>query len=841
MNRCLSNALAVALALSSASVAVPGTAFAAQQVAVTIELPAQPLATALRELARQADIQIAVQSELTDGKVAPSLSGKYEPAIALQTLLQGSDLVAYQINEHTFGIRSIHANASSSNLAGTGRMQLAQADESTSDAGQLEEIIVTATKRAESVREISGSVSALTGGDLSRLGAQSMEDYLTRTPGVVFNGGTPGLSTAVIRGISTTTATDQGQGTTGYFIDDVPLTDPYFSLAIPDIDAFDVGNVTVLRGPQGTLFGSASLGGAINYQTAKADPRRWSVQAETTAADVADGGADWAGKVMVNAPLIADQLAVRATYVYRHVAGYIDNVGMNKNDVNETTIRGGRVQALWTPTERTKLSYLFLDQLTGTRDDGFEQPALGELRKDSVIAEYNNFETLIHNLRLDQDFGFATLTVSAAHHKKTLDSQNDFTLEFGAPGVIFPGIGFPLVKLPSWGSSSGKTFEVRLASNTKQPFEYLIGVMRDDTSMRVFQALDVPGIGSVLDTVFGPGAGELLAPGDQLLNAAIPLRGVETAVFGEASYRFNDRWKLTLGGRAFDTKVDTENISSGLASGAQPGEVLHESADQDERGFTPKASITFTPDERFMAYALASQGFRYGGPNIAQSEPGFTVPREFKSDSLWNYEIGTRSTLLDRRLQLDGTVFYVDWSDIQLRQKTPGQINFASNAGKARSYGFEGSVNWAVSRSLSLSANATYLNAELEQDFVSNPGSTTPMLVPAGTTLPGASKWQISDALSYAWSGRALEPSLLISHRYISEAPSGVLGESLRQGDYHLIDARLNLRIDKVDVALFVNNIADERGVTTQTLFGDQLALYLTRPRTVGLTLAYRL
>lgn len=841
MNRCISNALAVALALSSVSVAVPDVAVAAGQAAVTIELPAQSLATALCELARQADIQIAVQSELTDGKTAPSLSGKYAPAIALQTLLQGSDLVAYQINEHTFGIRSIHANPSSSNLEGTGRIQLAQANESNSEVPQLEEIIVTATKRAESVREISGSVSALTGGDLARLGAQSMEDYLTRTPGVVFNGSTPGLSTAVIRGISTTTATDQGQGTTGYFIDDVPLTDPYFSLAIPDIDAFDVGNVTVLRGPQGTLFGSASLGGAINYQTAKPDPRHWDVQAETTAADVADGGVDWAGKVMVNAPLIADQLAVRATYVYRRAAGYIDNVGTGEKDVNETTIRGGRVQALWTPTERTKLSYLFLDQLTDTHDDGFEQPALGELRKASTIAEFNNFETTIHNLRLDQDFGFGTLTVSAAHHEKTLDSQNDFTLEFGAPGVIFPGIGFPLVELPSWGSSSGKTFEVRLASNSNRPFEYLIGAMRDDTHMRVFQAIDVPGVGAVLDSVFGPGAGQLLAPGDELLNAAIPLRGVETAVFGEASYRFNDQWKLTLGGRAFDTKVDTAIVSSGLASGAQPGETLYQSADQDERGFTPKASITFTPDDRFMAYALASQGFRYGGPNIAQSEPGFAVPREFKSDSLWNYEIGTRSTLLDRRLQLDGTVFYVDWSDIQLRQQTPGQLNFASNAGKASSYGVEGSVNWAVSRSLSLSANATYLNAELEQDFVSNPGSATPVLVAAGTTLPGASKWQISDSLSYAWSAGSLEPSLLISHRYISEAPSGVLGETLRQGDYHLVDARLSVRIDKVDVVLFVNNIADERGVTTQTLFGDELARYLTRPRTVGLTLAYRL
>jgi iron complex outermembrane recepter protein len=845
MKRCKSIALAVSLAISGASFGISNTVLAAErETAVKLELPAQSLATALREFARQTGIQIAVQSELTDGKSTPSLSGKYSPAIALQALLQGTDLIAYPVNERTYGIRSINAEPSSSNIGFANRVRLAQADgqDSASEAGALEEIIVTATKRPESVREISGSVSALTGAELSRLGAQSMEDYLTRTPGVVFNGSTPGFSTATIRGISTTTGTDQGQGTTGYFLDDIPLTDPYFALAIPDIDAFDVGNVTVLRGPQGTLFGSASLGGAINYQTAKPEAGMWDLRAETTAANVAHGGVDWAGKVMVNAPLISDQLAVRGTYVYRQVAGFVDNLGTNENDANETRIRGGRLQALWTPTERTKVGYLFLDQFMDTVDDGFEQPSLGRLRKDTVIPEFNNFETVIHNLRLDQDLGFAILTASAAHHKKTLDSNNDITLEFGGPGVILPGIGFPLVTLPSWGSSTGKTFEVRLASATHQPFEYLIGAMRDDTRMQVAQTIGAPGAAAALDEIFGPGSGELLAPADELLNVAIPLRGVETALFGEASYRFNEQWKLTLGGRAFETKVATATISSALFSGAEPGgPPIYQSGTQDERGFTPKASITWMPTEKLMAYALASQGFRYGGPNIAQSEPGFTVPSGFKSDALWNYEIGTRSTWLDRRLQFDGTLFYVDWSDIQLRQRTPAQINFATNAGKARSYGFEGAVNWAITSRWGLIVNATYLNAELAQDFVSNPSGATPIVVAKGTTLPGASRWQVADTLSYQWRDHPFEPSFLISHRYISDAPSGVLGESLQQGDYHLLDARVSIRVDKADVTLFVDNIADTRGVTTQMTFGAQLARYLVRPRTVGLTLAYRL
>jgi len=839
MKHCRSIALAVSLAISSTSLGLSSVTLAAERAAtVTVELPAQSLASALREFARQTGIQIAIQSELTDGKTSQGLRGKYSPAVALQALLRGTDLIAYPVNDNTYGIRSLHAGAAGANPLDDDQTRVAPAE----PASGLEEVIVTATKRPESVREISGSVSALTGDDLSKLGAQSMEDYLTRTPGVVFNGSTPGFSSATIRGISTTTATDQGQGTTGYFIDDVPLTDPYFALAIPDIDAFDVGNVTVLRGPQGTLFGSASLGGAINYQTAKPDAGGWDMRAETTAADVAHGGVDWAGKLMVNAPLVSDKLAVRGTYVYRNVAGYVDNVGMGTKDANETTIRGGRLQVLWTPTDHTKVSYLFLDQLTGTRDDGYEQPAVGRLTKRSVLPEYNNFETRIHNLRVDHDFGFATLTAAAAHHKKTMRTFVDFTEVFGAPDAIFPGVALPVVELPSWGSSSGKTFEVRLASASHQPFEYLIGAMRDDTRMDVNQSIDVPGAGPILDAALGPGAGAMFASGDQLLYAAIPLRGVETAVFGEASYRFSDQWKLTLGGRAFDTKVDTATITSGLLGGTLPGQPpLHQAGSQDERGFTPKASLTWTPGPTFMAYALASQGFRYGGPNIAQSEPGFVVPRGFKSDSLWNYEVGARSTLLDRRLQLDGTLFYVDWSDIQLRQRTPGQINFATNAGKARSYGFEGAVNWAATRNLSLSANLTYLNAELSRAFVSNPGGLTPILVDAGTTLPGASKWQVSDAISYQWSTAPLQPALLLSHRFISSAPSGVLGETLRQGDYHLVDARASVRIDKLDVTLFVDNIADTRGVTTQIMNGPLLQQYLVRPRTIGLTLAYRL
>jgi outer membrane receptor protein involved in Fe transport len=172
----------------------------------------------------------------------------------------------------------------------------APADDSSAST-TVTEVVVTATKRPEAVRKISGAVTAFSGDQLEKLGAQDMSDYLTRTPGVVFDSSTPGWSTVVIRGVSTTNGIDQGQSTTGLFINDVPLTDPFYSIATPDIDAFDVNNVAILRGPQGTLFGSASLGGAVNYQAAAPVLGKFDAHLQASIEDVDHGGAGGSGKV----------------------------------------------------------------------------------------------------------------------------------------------------------------------------------------------------------------------------------------------------------------------------------------------------------------------------------------------------------------------------------------------------------------------------------------------------------------------------------------------------------------------------------------------------------------
>jgi outer membrane receptor protein involved in Fe transport len=700
----------------------------------------------------------------------------------------------------------------------------------------LQEIIVTATKRPEEVRAISGSVTAMTGRDLEQLGAQSMADYLTRTPGVVFNASIPGDSSVAIRGVSTTTGLDQGQGTTGYFINDVPLTDPYNSVATPDIDTFDVDNVAVLRGPQGTLFGSASLGGAINYQAAQPDLKKYDLHLQGTAESTKHGGTGGSGKMMVNVPLIENVFAVRAVYIYRQDAGYIDNLGTGQKDANRTLVRGGRIEALWTPSDNTRVSYLYLDQTQDTRDLGYDTPGLTPpLEKDSARESYD-FRVLLHNLRVDQDLGIGTLTVTASYHEKTQYSVQDYTL---AAGGLLPGVSPILIIQPA--TSDGTTFEARLASPAGDRFEYLVGLMHDAAHEHFVNLLEGPGAAAAIEAAYGPifgaGIGELSAPNDVVLNATIPVTGLESALFGEATYHFNDAWKATLGGRAFETQDRAETSSYGFLTLVSSGALSSDlTGSQKQSGFLPKGSITWTPNQDMMAYALVDKGFRYGGPNLFTAAPGASVPAQFRSDSLINYEIGTRTSWLDQRLQLDASIFHIDWSDVQLHLQTSLGLNYAANAGKAKINGFEGTAKYRVTQGLTLSGSLTNVDAKLAEPFDSGSGQG---VVPKGATLPGASKWQATGALNYEWSSVPLTPSLVVADRYISKAP-GIFYTGLPQGDYNLVDVRLALHAKQLTFTAFVDNLADRRGLTNANVLPPVQDFYV-RPRTVGLTVDYRL
>ncbi|RYY28814.1 MAG: TonB-dependent receptor [Sphingomonadales bacterium] len=694
------------------------------------------------------------------------------------------------------------------------------------------DIIVTANKRSEPLREIAGSVSAQTGEQLQAIGAQEFRDYLTRVPGVAFNDGPPQNSTVVIRGIGTTAGLDQGQGTTGYFINDVPLTEAGYSIVVPNVDTFDVDRVEVLRGPQGTLFGSASLGGAINYIANQADPSGFdaAVDGALTLTKNGDGQIGYHAKAMVNAPLVRDKLAVRLVVTQRVDPGYIDNIGTGIDGANDAKNLGVRGSVTFTPDEDTKLSYLGLYYRTKSDDKSFAQtalaiadPAVGELARSATFSETDLFETEIHSLRLDRDFGGANLTLLGAFNKKTGDIVGDLTLD---DCCVTLNPGQPSVFLQA-GVSDTYSFEARVASQKSDSFDWLVGATWINTKKRFEEHLTSPGIAAAL-----PGAAAAgLIVGDEYYFGYGDTKAEELALFGEASLYLGNL-TLTGGGRLFNNE---QTRTSGQFLLFYPGGNITLPQKLSDSGFTPKVSAKYQFNRDAMIYALASKGFRFGSPNLGLLPlPGFDTPDGTTSDSLWNYELGTRLSFLDHKLQIDVTGFYVDWSNIQVRLVRPDGLTYGANAGKAVSKGVEGSVNLRLG-GFSYSVNGTYLDAK-----ITDPIPTAFGLIASGKRLPSAAKWRISNTLSYNFGGEAA-PTVTLLHRYVSKAP-GYLNSPAIFDDYHLFDARASLNFASVNLALFVNNIGDKRAVTfgySSTATGNNQ--FYVRPRTIGVQASWSL
>jgi outer membrane receptor protein involved in Fe transport len=197
---------------------------------------------------------------------------------------------------------------------------------------------------------------------------------------------------------------------------------------------------------------------------------------------------------------------------------------------------------------------------------------------------------------------------------------------------------------------------------------------------------------------------------------------------------------------------------------------------------------------------------------------------------LINYELGIRPAWFDHTLTLDTTLFFIDWSDIQLRLARPDGFDYVTNAGAAHNKGIENSLSWKPNQNWTLQANLTYLEATLAQNLALGGGTT----LPDGATLPGASKWTSSETASYTWS-TSFAPYFRISHRFVSKATSDFT-DTLPIGNYKIFDIRGGGRLGlNITAALYVDNIADKRGVTAAEDFGNSMTNFLIKPRTIGL------
>ena len=680
------------------------------------------------------------------------------------------------------------------------------------------EIIVTAQKREERIQDVPISISVVDQEQILNSGASQLIDYAAYVPGFqVDNAGSPGRSTLSLRGV----APIGPSATVGIYLDDAPIgssgiynRSQVFTL---DLLPYDIERLEVLRGPQGTLYGASSIGGLLKYVTVQPRLDRMSVHAGGEIFDIAHGdGLGWGVNFMGSVPIIKDQLAVSASYSRRDTPGYIDNILRGEDDVNDAVQKGGRLAVLWQPADNLQVQLTALRQKTESDNFGVvyetfnnDPPAPGAsfLSTNSQLPEPFHSDFHFYSGRLAYDFGFAELSSTTSYSKLEILETADASRAFGP---IWGGLAI----FPASLHQKKFTEEVRLTSASSQRFEWMVGFFytdEDNDHQQIVHALDLQGNANAFDPFAIVG---------------LPNKYMEYALFGNATYKFNDRVHLTGGLRwAKNEQTFTQSFAIpllGLVSGG-PGE-------SEEDVFTFSISPQFNISRDAMVYARIASGYRPGGPNVAL--PGF--PATVDSETVTSYEAGVKANFLDRVVSLDAAVYLLDWNDLQIGQAFANGINGLVNAGTAKSKGFEAALSVYPLPGLTLGANFAYADSECTQ--------TTPNCTD-GDRLPNIPKASGALTANYDFplSGTA-EGHVGGAFRFVGDRISGAESapDTIPVDGYSTLDLNGSVTFDnRWTVRAYVRNLFDTEGRITSnradTVNPGFISTVPLQPRTIGL------
>jgi len=814
----LTKVIAISLGLSAST----GLIQAAENDLQYYDIAPNTMSEALKVFAMETNSEILFSPSLVANKTMSGLKGEYTRQEALTTMLAGANLVAEKSDDKVFMVVSTESerNISRANIA-AGDAGMGAAEKKAYRNSGIEEITVTANKREQDLQDVAMSLSALTGDDLNRIGAVGAQDYLAQIPGVNYNSLGRGRSPIIIRGISTgsTTITDQ-QSTTAIYIDELPSLSRWGAWTNTDPSTFDIERVELLRGPQGTLFGSGALGGALRVITNKPDASEFQSSVDIGQSFTQGGDDSNSINAMLNIPLIDDRLALRVVAFSRNDGGYIDNTRRNEKNVNSGETEGGRIMLGYKHNDNLSLR-LTANHQSDTLDDGSE---VFRDSDDGGTYEYNgslrassDISISVFNLSADYSFGSMLLTSSTTYSER----DSSITRDFGAiTNEIFDtGLGVDDVSHIVIDDVKSFAQEVRLSSQGDGSLLWTVGAF--------FFEQDI-------DTIEDWTAQVL----DDVVLAGVYLPHVtEKAIFGELTYEITDQLSITAGGRWFDNTFEFEvPVFEGLIlEGSFPTPLQEEASNS----FTPKVSISYHATDDVHVYATASEGFRVGQVNFGAT-PENRIPPTFGPDSLWNYEAGVKSILLDGQLKLNVAGFYIDWSDIQLSRDTVltdgVAVNHVDNAGDAASKGLEVEVTYIPSDRLELGSSLTYNKATLKTVLEGVD------LIP-GSTLPGTPEFSMANYLQYTKDDLLgdLAGYVRLSHKYVGEMVSQIDNASEFYSDsYNMFDLRAGLYVGNYEVSLYVDNLLNNDAVTSRYDLGfsnwTTFKAYRLKPRTFGLS-----
>ncbi|MBB6521338.1 TonB-dependent receptor [Pseudoteredinibacter isoporae] len=705
---------------------------------------------------------------------------------------------------------------------------------------QLEEIIVTASRRTENLQDVAASVASVDPQSFQQNGLNELQDIIEYTPGINWeDGGGRGVGTITMRGIPQSGAIR----TVGIYVDDTPLVSAsgFSGAAGGTIDAslIDLSRIEVVKGPQGTLYGASSVGGMIRYinRAPSLDEVRGEFSIDLSH-NKGPGSHNVIASGRISGPLVENSLGATLSLFQAEDSGFTQVVNPSNGEplrkrADQARSKGLSVNLLWEANDNASVNFKYLRQ-TGQSDllsnvtllPGTDTPAFGDY---STINQPLPLEskTEVSSLSIDYDFSWGSVTSSSSLSDRSVFVNLDRSAQLAPVNDLIYG-------LPAGSTESVITIsaqdmqrfvqEIRLSSIESQTVEWILGLfyMNEDAGNRQ-QAQPKPFLGAGLFDVSFPSAYE------------------EYALFGNVTWYANEQLDVTLGMRYSDHETEMENISVGPLTG--PGQPLSRFSDQTS---TYLATLRYRPNENHSLYARASSGYRPISSNLALLNPatGENLAQPFvEADKIWSYELGMKGILPDLDSRYEFALWYSDWDNFQTRFVFNGVSVGANAQGSLISQGAEFSLSSLIGDKLQLQLGLSYSDSELDEQ-------ETTLGAIRGERYPGQALWSGSIQFNYALPEiNEWQTALNVGLRYIGENDSTFSRSQVQQAmtvdAYSLVDSSLNFEQGKQQISFYLNNLLDEQSIVNRSdslsnngqLFSSAI---FTPPRTVGVRYRYQ-
>ena len=677
------------------------------------------------------------------------------------------------------------------------------------------------------------AVSVVTSEQLDNQHATQFTDYAAYIPGLQFtSAGTPGKTGIALRGIAPISS-----GTTiGTYVDEIQVgsSSLYQQATLYQLDLlpYDIYRVEVLRGPQGTLYGAGSMGGLVKYVTRDPDMSQTEFNVGGGLSDVnGSGDLGWDARFGANLPL-SDQVGVRVSYAHNALPGYIDNAFDGSKDINEGSQESARAALLWQLNDDVSLHLTALGQTIDSDNNAMvaldpetQQPQYGDLTNFVRTPEVFRKEIGIIAATLDWNLGWADFTSASGYTNVSTRQVIDASTQYGQVANLILGLPAPGIA-PFDAALNLHKFsqEFRLTSKAGTPLLWQVGAYYTEETATQDQTLTL----QQADGTALPGP---FAPFGTIAVLGLPSTYKETALFGNASYQFTDRFNVGVGVRYASNDQDfSQEVTGGflLPLGSSPGS-------SSEDIFTWHVSPQFKLSEDALLYARVATGYEPGGPNVASPD----VPPQVDSSTLTSYELGLKSEFAEHRVLFDIAAFDIDWTDIQVGTATSSNLQYITNGGKATSQGVEVSTAFRATENLRLGLNGTWTDAKL--------GDEETPLNASGNRLPYIPKFSASATADYYFPLGGWDGHVGGGYRWVGDRDADIQNQTRTHLDsYGAFDLNADVSNLNWTIRAYLKNATDERAYLDKSDINDllqvtdRISAVPIQPRTFGVEVDYK-